>query len=207
MTTRTTGRWRDAEEHLGRVDPVLHRLIAHVGPCTIGRKPNSFSSIAEAIVHQQLSLTASRTIFDRVKKLTHGRALTPDAIASVSDAQLRAAGLSRRKVVYLRDLAGHILDKRLRLRALANQRDADVAAALTAVKGIGPWSAEMYLIFVLNRPDVFSPGDVGLQRAIRRLYRDDVASPRMRKRIDTWRPYRSIACWYLWASLGESIEY
>ena len=184
----------------------MAKVITQVGRCRLRRKPNCFASLAESIVHQQLSLAAGQTIYKRVVALCNGRTLHPDSIAPLSDQQLRDAGLSWSKVAYLRDLAARLTDRRLRLRRLPNLTDDEVVAALTEVKGIGQWSAEMYLIFVLNRPDVFSPGDVGLQRAVKRLYGCNVHAARLKKVITRWQPYRSVASWYLWASLTETIE-
>lgn len=192
---------------LSRRDPVLRALIRAHGPCGLAtRAPEEpFVTAAKAIVSQQLSAKAAETIFGRVIALMPGRVLTPEHLNAAAEDGLRAAGLSRAKASYLRDLASRVLDGRLHLGRFDTMDDEAVIAELTAVKGIGRWTAEMFLIFKLNRPDVLPVDDVGIINAMRRAYglRKAPTPERMRRLAEPWRPYRSIACWYLWCSLDN----
>ena len=150
-----------------------------------------------------LSTKAARTIEGRFSAIFAGNP-TPAAVADASDERLRAVGLGPQKLKYVRGLCGRILDGSLKLEALASLTDDEVIAALTSVKGIGRWTAEMFLMFRLHRPDVLPLGDLGIVKAVQRAYKlRAVPSPeRLTKLGETWRPYRSVACWYLWASLA-----
>ncbi len=153
------------------------------------------------IASQQLSSKAAETIFGRVVALAGGaETLTPERVKALDVLALRGAGLSRPKIAYLQDLADHVLDGRLNLHALDGHADEDVLAAITAVKGLGRWSAEMFLMFRLNRPDIFPVGDLGIVKGMQRLHgMKRRPSPRTMERLaEPWRPYRSIAAWYLW---------
>lgn len=163
-----------------------------------------FRALTRAIVGQQLSTKAAATIWGRFAAACGGRP-TPRAVARVSDAELRTVGLSGRKLGYIRDLSARVADGSLKLRSLDVMSDDEVIAALTAVKGIGRWTAEMFLIFRLQRPDVLPLGDLGILKAVQRAYGlRGLPSPERLARIgERWRPYRSIACWYLWASLDN----
>ena len=157
-----------------------------------------------AIVNQQLSSKAAATIYRRVLALLPGGGPpTPVAILAVPEPELRSAGLSRAKAAYIRDLAARVCANDVHLDALAILGDEAVVAELTKVKGIGRWSAEMFLMFRLHRPDVLPVGDLGIVNAMRRAYglRKAPAPARMEKIAAPWRPYRSVACWYLWRSL------
>ena len=196
---------------LSRRDPVIGRLIRTHGPCGLAEAQHDdpFRALTRAIVGQQLSTRAAATIYARFVALCSGERggrLTPQAVMRVSDAQLRAVGLSGQKLGYIRDLSARVLDGSLDLRSLDALDDDAVIAALTAVKGIGRWTAEMFLIFRLQRPDVLPLGDLGILKAVQRAYGlRSMPSPRRLTRIgESWRPYRSIACWYLWASLDNS---
>jgi DNA-3-methyladenine glycosylase II len=161
--------------------------------------------LLHAIIAQQLSTKAARTIEGRFSALFDGKP-TPAAVGKVSDEQLRSVGLSSQKLRYLRDLCSRILDGSLNLPALDAMTDDDVIAALTSVKGIGRWTAEMFLMFRLHRPDVLPVGDLGIVKAVQRAYKlRSLPTPeRLTKIGETWRPYRSVACWYLWESLGAA---
>jgi DNA-3-methyladenine glycosylase II len=163
-----------------------------------------FRALTRAIIGQQLSTKAAATIDARFAALFRGRP-TARAIAKVSDAELRAVGLSGQKTAYLRDLCARIADGSLNLARLQSLPDDEVVAALTQVKGIGRWTAEMFLMFRLQRPDVLPVGDLGIVKAVQRNYGlRALPSPQRIERIgEAWRPYRSIACWYLWASLAN----
>jgi DNA-3-methyladenine glycosylase II len=192
-------------------DPILAAAITRVGPCGMAdrQRKDHLSALIGAIVSQQLSTKAAATIFGRfVALFPDGHIRDAAAIAGQSDAALRAVGLSGQKVGYLRDLSARIADGRLQLDELDALPDEDVIERLTAVKGFGRWTAEMFLMFRLHRPDVLPAGDLGIVNAIQRLYR-------LRKRPDArrilkigeaWRPYRSVASWYLWQSLKFEVS-
>ena len=208
MRTRslTASGYRRAEQHLAACDPVLRTLIATYGGCALARsqREDPFTALVEAIVWQQLSSKAAATIYRRVLALLpEGGPPTPGGILALQETDLRAAGLSRAKTAYIRDLAARVRDGDVHLDALGTLEDDPVIAELTKVKGIGRWTAEMFLMFRLHRPDVLPVGDVGIANAIRRAYRlRKIPSPvRMQKIAEPWRPYRSVACWYLWRSL------
>lgn len=192
--------WTGATDHLSRNDPVLGALIARIGPCTLARRPNSFASLVGAIVAQQISAAAARTIHKRLWALTRGAAPGPRDILKRRETTLRRVGLSRQKIAYLRDLASRVEGGELDLVALESMDDDAVRAALTAIKGIGNWTADMHLIFTQNRPDVFAPGDAAVLAAMRDLYglANDTGSEEYARIADGWRPFRSIGVWYMY---------
>ncbi len=161
-----------------------------------------FRALVHAIIAQQLSTKAAATIEGRFAALFRGRP-TPGAVARASDERLRGVGLSGQKLGYLRDLCARVHEGSLDLRALAALPDDEVIVALTAVRGIGRWTADMFLMFRLQRPDVLPVGDLGIVKAVHRAYGLRVlpSSARLLELGEAWRPYRSVACWYLWASL------
>jgi DNA-3-methyladenine glycosylase II len=190
---------------------VLRRLIDERGPMDPGddrrrSRPDSFEAIARAIVGQQLSTKAARSIWDRVLSALDGRATIAAEIRAVDPAVLRAAGLSQAKVAYLRDLAERVESGRLDLGRLQELADEDVIAELIGIKGVGRWTAEMFLIFHLGRPDVISTGDLGIRRAVQVAYGlDELPGPSELERIaEPWRPHRTLACLYLWRSLASA---
>jgi DNA-3-methyladenine glycosylase II len=198
--------YRRAERLLAERDPVLRQLIAQCGPCGLARsqREDPFTALVEAIVWQQLSGKAAATIYGRLlARLDGGGPPTPAAIAALTEAEMRSAGLSRAKSAYIRDLAQRVLERSVDLHALDALDDEAVIAELTKVKGIGRWTAEMFLMFRLHRPDVFPMDDLGIVNAIIRAYRlrKTPSRARLQKLAEPWRPYRSVASWYLWASL------
>jgi DNA-3-methyladenine glycosylase II len=201
--------YRRAERALARRDPILRALIRSHGPCGMSdaQRTDPFVAMAEAIVWQQLSGKAAATIYGRVLAALPGGALTPEALLAVPEPALREAGLSRAKTAYLRDLATRVASGALRLDHLHALDDDGVVAELTTVKGIGRWTAEMFLMFRLHRPDVLPVGDLGIVNAIQRAYRlrTPPTPERMRAIAEPWRPYRSVACWYLWRSLDVKV--
>ena len=198
-----------ARRRLMRRDPVLGAIIRRCGPCGLAdaQRADPFASLVEAIVWQQLSTKAAASIY-RKFLAAFGRSSCPPpaALLAAPDAALRGAGLSRPKIVYLRDLSTKVLDGTVHLDALDALDDEGVIEALTQVKGIGRWSAEMFLIFKLHRPDVLPVGDLGIVRAIQKAYglRKPPPPKRMLKIGEAWRPYRSVASWYLWESLDAT---
>ena len=197
-----------ARRLLLRRDPVLASLIREYGPCQLAaaQRADHFSALVRAIVFQQLSTKAASTIYARMVAALPGSELTPAAFTSVTDEQLRAAGISRQKGAYLRDLCDKVLAGAVPLDALEGMDDEQVIVSLTKVKGIGRWSAEMFLMFRLHRPDVLPVGDLGIVNAVKKAYglRKKPTPDRLRRMGEAWKPYRSIASWYLWRSLGNA---
>lgn len=193
---------RKALNHLKKSDPVLRAIIERVGPCRMEFGLPEFSSLAEAIVYQQLNGKAAVTIFNRFAALA-GEPLTPEGILKLSDAQLRSVGLSKQKSAYLKDLAAKTAAGLLDFSRLPGLPDDEVIEHLTQVKGIGVWTAHMFLMFSLRRPDVLPTGDYGVQVAMRKHYKKrKLPKPKdMEKIAKAWAPYRSVACWYMWRSL------
>ena len=193
---------RKAILHLKKADPVLAAIIERVGPYRMNYDEPAFASLAEAIVYQQLHGKAAATIFRRLTDLA-GLPLEPEGILRLSEAQMRAAGLSKQKLSYLRDLAAKTQCGEVQFAHLPELPDEEVIKELTKVKGIGVWTAHMFLIFSLRRTNVLPTGDLGIQMAIRRHYRKRklLKPAQMEKIARPWEPYRSVACWYLWRSL------
>ncbi len=192
-----------ALDHLRRCDRRLGVLVDRVGPYRPRRHTCSpCESVARAIVYQQLSGKAAATILGRLRERCGG-AISPAALAALGDQEIRDVGISGQKLSYLRDLQARLAAGALDLRRLARRPDEEVIEALTAVRGIGRWSAEMYLMFRLGRPDVLPVGDLGIQKAVRKGWRlRSLPDPEKLRRIaEPWRPWRSVACWYLWRSL------
>lgn len=202
----TASDYARARRLLARRDPVLRDLIRRFGECGLARaqRTDAFRALLHAIIAQQLSTRAAATIEARVAALYDGTP-TAAAIAATPDAMLRAAGISPQKLGYIRDLCARTLDGSLALETLPELSDDEVIAALTSVKGIGRWTAEMFLMFRLHRPDVLPVGDLGIVKAVQRAYRLRTAPTpvRLTRLGENWRPYRSVACWYLWASLDN----
>jgi DNA-3-methyladenine glycosylase II len=193
---------RKAINHLKNSDPILRTIIERVGPCRMEFGPPEFHSLAEAIVYQQLHGKAALTIFTRFSQLA-GDPVTADGILKLSDEQLRSVGLSKQKSGYLKDLATKSRAGLLDFTKLMELPDEEVIKHLTQVKGVGVWTAQMFLIFTLRRQDVLPTGDYGVQAAMKKAYRKrKMPKPNEMERIaKAWSPYRSIACWYLWRSL------
>ena len=193
---------RKAINHLSKADPILRAIIGRVGPCRIEYGPPEFHSLAESIVYQQLNGKAASTIFERFAALA-GDPVTPKGILKLTDAQMRSVGLSKQKSSYLRDMAERTVHGELNFGKLHALPDEEVIKHLTQVKGVGEWTAQMFLMFTLRRPNVLPTGDFGVQMAIKKHYKKrKLPKPlRMEKLAKAWEPYRSVACWYLWRSL------
>jgi 3-methyladenine DNA glycosylase/8-oxoguanine DNA glycosylase len=199
---------RRARAHLRRVDPVIARVMERVGPYRPADRTGGthFLALIRAIVYQQLSGKAAATILGRFLALFAHDEPTPEAILALSDEQLRAVGMSRQKASYLRDLATKVQSGALPLHHVHDLSDSDLIDHLVQVKGIGRWTAQMFLMFKLGRADVLPELDLGIQNAIKRAYRRRRVGPKDVLKIGAkWTPYSSIACWYLWRSL-ESRE-
>jgi DNA-3-methyladenine glycosylase II len=198
-----------ARRLLLRRDPVLAALIKQHGPCGLSDalRVDHFAAIVRAIIFQQLSTKAASTIHGRMVAMLPAGEVTPQALAAVSEAQFRSAGVSRQKARYLRDLCEKTVAGDVNLDVIESLDDEDVIAALTKVKGVGRWTAEMFLMFRLQRPDVLPLGDLGILTAVQRAYglRKRPTPDRLRRLGDAWKPYRSVACWYLWRSLDNQV--
>jgi DNA-3-methyladenine glycosylase II len=194
---------RKAINHLKKSDPVLAAIIEKVGPCRMQFSEPTFHRLAEAILYQQLNGKAAVTIFNRFTAAA-GDPLTPDGILKLSDVEMRGVGLSKQKTSYLRDLSEKTKAGLLEFERLPELSEQEVIDHLTQVKGIGVWTAHMFLIFTLRRPDILPTGDYGIQAAMKKHYRKRKwpKPPVMEKIARPWVPYRSIACWYLWQSLA-----
>lgn len=200
----------DAIAHLRAADPVLRRLIDEIGADSlgdrrIGRPRDHYGALVRTIVGQQLSTRAARAIYERLTQRFGGRAPTPEEILAEDNDELRTSvGLSHAKVRYLRSLAEHTLNGSLDLSGLGRHPDDEVIAELTAISGIGLWSAHMFLMFHLQRPDVLPVGDLGIRKAFQAAYGlsglPDAAE--MEGIAEPWRPYRTVACLFLWRSLS-----
>jgi 3-methyladenine DNA glycosylase/8-oxoguanine DNA glycosylase len=199
------GDFRAAVRHLKRVDPVLARVIEVVGPCRLEsrREGTHFQALVRSIVFQQLSGKAASTILSRFNALYPNNTPTPEVVLATSDADLRAVGLSRQKIGYMRDLASKVASEALPLDAVESMDDDDLIAHLVQVKGIGRWTAQMFLMFRLDRRDVLPELDLGIQNAIKRAYRKRKRpTPKDVRKIGArWSPHSSVASWYLWRSL------
>jgi DNA-3-methyladenine glycosylase II len=193
---------RKAINHLKQCDPILCGIIERVGRYRMEYSAPEFASLAEAIIYQQLNGKAAATIFKRFAALA-GEPLTPEGTLKLSDEQLRSVGLSKQKSAYLKDLAHKTATGLLDFSGLHELPDAEVIKHLTQVKGIGVWTAHMFLMFMLRRPDILPTGDYGIQAAIKKHYKKrQLPKPHIMEKIARpWAPYRSIACWYLWRSL------
>jgi DNA-3-methyladenine glycosylase II len=193
---------RDAVRHLKQSDPVLCAIIDRVGPCRMEFGPPEFHSLAEAIIYQQLNGKAAVTIFKRFAE-SAGTPLTPSGILKLTDAQMRSVGLSKQKSSYLKDMAERAARGDLDFTRLADMTDDAVIEHLTQVKGVGVWTAHMFLMFTLRRPNVLPTGDFGIRMAMKKHYRKrKLPNPaQMEKIAKCWEPYRSVACWYLWKSM------
>lgn len=203
----TAATHRAAVRHLKRSDPVLAALLERVGPYRVALRTEGshFDAIARSIVSQQLSVKAAATIHARFRMLYENAGGEPACLARISDARLRATGLSRQKIAYIRDLARLVTSGELDLDGIDAVSDEELIERLTSVKGIGTWTAQMFLMFRLGRPNVLPTLDLGIQNAIQRAYglRKRPSERKIEQLARAWAPYRTIACWYLWRSLDE----
>lgn len=195
---------QQAIEHLRRSDPVLAGIIERVGEYAIEFRDPGFETLVRSIVYQQLSGRVASVIFGRLKAATKD-VLTPENVLRLRPSRMRALGLSTQKTAYIRDLARHTRDGAVVFDDLPQAEDAEVIRHLTQVKGIGVWTAHMFLIFALQRPDVLPTGDLGIRSAMKKAYNlADLPTPvEMEELGARWRPYCSVASWYLWRSLDN----
>ncbi len=199
---------RKALNHLKKADPVLGRIIERVGPYKIQYREPVFQTLVRSIVYQQLHGKAAATIFGRLADAAKDDPITPESILRLRPQRMRALGLSTQKMTYIRELAKLTRKGEVDFERCLALEDAAVIEHLTRVKGIGVWTVQMFLIFALRRPDVLPTGDLGIRAAIKRAYElPDLPKPdEMQKIAALWRPYSSVACWYLWRSLDNAGE-
>lgn len=199
---------RTAEEYLAKTDPKLAPIIAGSGPCRIKPHSDHYGELVSNIVGQQLSTKAAYSIWQRVLALFEGKMPTPAQLIKIDDQKLRDVGLSWAKVRYVKDLATHIIDGRLDINHVATMPNEQLIEQLTAVKGIGQWSAHMFMMFGLGRLDILPVGDLGIRKAVQNVYGlKDLPTSEQIITIsskNSWHPYESIASWYLWQSLGNN---
>ena len=190
---------------LCRNDVALARVVRNVGPFTLKPDPGGYEILVRSILSQQISVAAARTIRGRLQALLPAGKLTAKNIDGLSDDQLQSAGVSRQKQTYLRHLTSCTLDGTINFRRIAKETDDDAVEELIQIKGIGRWTAQMFLMFSLGRIDVFAPDDLGLRNAIQKLYElpEKPTRSELEQHADKWRPYRTIASWYLWRSLEQ----
>lgn len=187
----------EAEDHLSSVDPILAQLIAKYGSCPLlAKQYEPYPTLVRSIISQQLSAKVADTIERRVLALA--RDFTPARILEIPTESLRGAGLSAAKCRYIRELSARVIDGRMQFDGLVGKSDDEAVAILTELPGVGRWTAEMFLIFGLGRPDVLASGDAGLRRAVRQLYGETAVFEKVGRK---WKPYRSVASWYLWKHL------
>lgn len=200
--------WNQAKRILARRDPVMAGIMRSHPKVFLAKRGEPFMTLARAIVGQQISVKAAQSVWDRLSGCVGE--VTPQAVLSKPRTQLRACGLSDRKTEYIADLAQHFADGRIHVHRWPDMPDEEIVAELVEVRGIGRWTAEMFLIFNLLRPDVYPLDDLGLQKGIRLAYFRGrrVSLERMRRLGEGWRPWRSVATWYLWRSLDPlPVEY
>lgn len=191
----------EAESYLGSRDPVLARLIERHGPCTLEPQKQYFPVMVETVISQQLSTRAARSIYLRLIDLVGRKHPRPADILRIKDAELRTIGFSKSKAQYIKEVACFFRSGRTGPRVFNAMSDEEIRAALTEVRGIGDWSAHMFLIFALGRLDVFPVGDLGLRNAMARVYKlHEPTVERLEKIGDRWRPCRTVGTWYLWES-------
>ena len=190
--------------HLSKADPVLAQIIAEVGALGIQPRRERFQALARTIIFQQLAGAAANAIYGRFVGLFPGVEFpSPEQVMAKTDSELRSVGLSEKKALYIKDLAAHVRDGKLNFHRFHRMTDEEIVAHLTQVKGIGKWTAEIFLMFNLGRPDVMPADDLGVQNAVKRHYkmRQRPNRKRLLKHAERWRPYRTAAAWYLWRSL------
>lgn len=198
---------RIAARHLAEHDPVLAPIIKRAGPCTMRPHRNYYQELVESIISQQLSVKAAAAILKKFVALFGGTFPSPEQILSKDIETYRSVGLSRNKAMYIRDLAQHVIDGAVQFDHLDALSNDEIVAELTAVKGIGEWTAHMFMMFCMGRPDVLAHGDLGIRNGIQKLYGlkklPDAATIRRIAQKNNWHPYESVACWYVWYSLDN----
>lgn len=198
---------RKAIHHLKKADPVLAAIIGEAGPYRMEYREPVFQTLVRSIIYQQLSGKAALTIFKRVAEAAKANPVTPEAILKLRPQKMRALGLSKQKTLYIRELARLTRDGEIQFERLPEMEDAAIIETLTRVKGVGVWTVHMFLMFALQRPNVLPVGDLGVRAAMKKAYGlAELPKPEEMERIAAaWHPYRSVASWYLWRSLDNSV--
>jgi DNA-3-methyladenine glycosylase II len=203
LSPESKSNWTEAINHLSRVDPKLAAVIQRAGPCTLKPGGDCFIALCRAIIAQQISGVVAKAITNRFKKLFPRSRPTPKHLLTLTDEQLRSAGLSRQKMSYLRDLAAHFAERKVPTRRFSKMSDEEIIQSLIPIKGIGRWTAEMFLIFVLNRPDLLPVDDLGVRKGFQKVYglRTEPKAARIIQIAEKWRPWRTIGSWYMWRGM------
>ncbi len=199
--------YQTARRHLARNCPVMKRLIDTVGPCTLTPKPDDpFTLLVGCVISQQISTKAARSIFDKLLVSVGGPPVLPAKLSKLTEVQFKACGISGPKQRTLRAVTDHVKANRDLLPGIADRDDDTIREQLTAIKGVGPWTADMFLMFAISKPDVLAVGDYGIKVAVKKLFRlRKLPDPaRLTKIAKPWAPYRTVACWYLWRSLEQA---
>jgi DNA-3-methyladenine glycosylase II len=196
---------RKAINHLKKADPVMAAIITRTGPYRMQYREPVFQTLVRSIVFQQLSGKAATTIFNRLAQAAKANPITPEAILKLRPQKMRTLGLSKQKILYIRELARLTRDGNIQFERLPEMEDAAILEMLTRVKGVGVWTVHMFLMFALQRPNVLPVGDLGVRAAMKKAYGlPELPKPAEMERIAAvWHPYRSIASWYLWRSLED----
>lgn len=195
--------YKKALTHFKTIDPLLYQIAKSIDPIVLQSAPNPFIRLVRAIVGQQLSVKAASTIFSRFEKLFKKEINAKD-ILKLADDDIRACGISYPKIKYIKDLSQKVINKEIILETLNTKTNEEIIEHLIQVKGIGVWSAEMFMMFSLAREDIFSAGDLGIYNAMKKLYGKDFTKEEMTKKAQVWSPYRTYACLLLWRSLDNS---
>ncbi len=194
--------WTAAEEHLRLADPVLARIIERAGACRLHRRRDYFVALCQAIFTQQVSTAVANVLFERFRRLFPAGRPTPKRVLDTPDDALASVGLSRQKRTYLRDLAARFARKQVPTARFSRMTDEQIIESLLSIKGVGRWTAEMFLIFVLNRPDLLPVDDLGVRKAVQVAYTmaELPTAEQLVRMAEPWRPWRTVATWYLWRS-------
>jgi DNA-3-methyladenine glycosylase II len=203
LAAKSKADWTEATAHLSRVDPKLAAVMQRVGPCTLKPGGDCFIALCRAIISQQISGVVAKAIVKRFKRLFPHSRPTAKHLLTLTDEQLRSAGLSRQKMSYLRDLAAHFAEGRIPTRRFSKMTDEEIIQSLLPIKGIGRWTAEMFLIFVLNRTDLLPVDDLGVRKGFQKVYglKTEPKAAKMIQIAENWRPWRTIGSWYMWRGI------
>lgn len=203
---KNTSSTTDIARYLSEKDPILGKIIAKVGSLEAQKSTDYFISLVESIVSQQLSVKVADVIYARFENLFADRKVTPEKVLEIDADVMRQVGMSYGKIKYVKSLAQHVIDSPRVFEMFDLLSEEEIITELTQVKGIGKWTAEMFLIFSMGKPDIFSYGDLGIRNAIKKLYKiEDLSEHHALTIAEKWIPYRSYACRYLWRSLDQKL--
>ncbi len=195
------------QKHFNKHDKAMAQIIKQVGPIKLKPNKKYFFVLCRSIISQQISVKAADAIMGRFLKLFPKQTPTPQRVNDISELKIRGAGLSKQKVAYMKDLSGKFLDKSINPRKFQFMKNEEIIESLTQVYGVGRWTAEMFLIFSLGRPDVFPVGDLGVRSAIQNIYKlkDMPSAKDLKPYGEKWAPYETVGSWYAWRSLNPEI--